>query len=484
MAEFDALLQSLARPPAFQQGLFDAARGIGATPVMLGAQRQAEDERQRLANIYSVALNPTASSSDVTEAAIKAAEIDPALAIQLSGIAQNRLTAEQNRRTAMQEQQRKRAERTQARTTESIEEGQKLIQLERAKAIATNRGEDGTDDSKENFRSLLASELITPEQYIALALKPKSKNTTIKVEDVVDEDGKVQKIAVAIDDSGKKVGQTTLGGVPADESKSKPFMDTTAGSALYQAAVSEKNKVEGDISRFDGIIAESERLAGENRDFTGTPFIGGVLGDVTDFVVSDIAGLGDEITAFRTSLNEIQMQKALALLPKGPASDRDVQLALRASPDLKDYNEEQRVAALRGMKKIMEARRDYLEGKVTWMQVTNDANAIGYELHAEIKGYDKNIQSLQETYSDAVKEIDGLVQRAREAKATGNDQEAERLFALARQVDANVKVIDAFGNPVEGLGYIKSLEDRGKASVLLDKSLSRRGIAFEDVRGI
>ena len=450
---------------------------LGQDIGSLSARRR---QRGMLTDLLGPALDPTASSSDISQAAMQAAAIDPQLAIQLSGVATNRLAAEQNRRTMEQERARQRAERTQARTTESIEEGQKLIQLERAKALATNRGEDGTDDSKENFRSLLASELITPEQYIELALKPKSKNTTIKVEDVVGEDGKVQKIAVAIDDSGNKVGETVLGGVPADESKSKPFMDTTSGSALYQAAVAEKNKVEGDISRFDGIIAQSEKLAQD----TGTPVIGGLIGSVRDFAVSDVAGLGDEITAFRTSLNEIQMQKALALLPKGPASDRDVQLALRASPDLKDYNEEQRLAALRGMKKIMEARRDYLEGKVTWMQVTNDANAIGYELHAEIKGYDKNIESLQETYSDAIKEIDGLVQRAKEAKANGDDKESERLFALARQADADVEVIDAFGNPVKGLGYIKSLEDRGKASVLLDTSLKRRGIAFEDVRGI
>ncbi len=132
----------------------------------------------------------------------------------------------------------------------------------------------------------------------------------------------------------------------------------------------------------------------------------------------------------------------------------------------------------------MEARRDYLEGKVTWMQVTNDANAIGYELHAEIKGYDKNIESLQETYSDAIKEIDGLVQAAIQARKNGNQQEYERLIGLARAADSDVQVIDAFGNPVKGLGYVKSIEDRGKASALLDKSLSRRGIAFEDVQGI
>lgn len=452
---------------------------VGLLGEQAGSAQAVGRQRRMLTDLLGPALDPTASSSDISQAAMQAAAIDPQLAIQLSGVASNRLAAEQNRRTMAQERARQRAERTQARTTESIEEGQRLIQLERAKALATNRGEDGSDDSKENFRSLLASELITPEQYIQLALQPKGKNTTIKVKDV-DVNGQRQTVAVAIDESGAEVGRTVIGDAPADESKSTPFMDTSAGSALYNAAVVEKNKVEADISRFDGIIAESEKLAQD----TGTPFIGGLIGSVRDFAVSDVAGLGDEITAFRTSLNEIQMQKALALLPKGPASDRDVQLALRASPDLKDYNEEQRLAALRGMKKIMEARRDYLEGKVTWMQVTNDANAIGYELHAEIKGYDKNIQDLQETYSGAVKEIDGLVQKAREAKANGDYKESERLLALARQVDADVEVIDAFGNPVKGLGYIKSLEDRGKASALLDKSLSRRGIAFEDVQGI
>lgn len=462
-------------------GLINPSFGGNLTALgeQIGSAQAVGRQRRMLTDLLSPALDPTASSSDISQAAMQAAAIDPQLAIQLSGVASNRLAAEQNRRTMAQERARQRAERTQARTTESIEEGQRLIQLERAKAVATNRGEDGTDDSKENFRSLLASELITPEQYIGLALKPKGKNTTIKVKDV-DVDGQRQTVAVAIDESGAEVGRTVIGDAPADESKSTPFMDTSAGSALYTAAVAEKNKVEADISRFDGVIAQSEKLAQD----TGTPLIGGLIGSVRDFAVSDVAGLGDEITAFRTSLNEIQMQKALALLPKGPASDRDVQLALRASPDLKDYNEEQRLAALRGMKKIMEARRDYLEGKVTWMQVTNDANAIGYELHAEIKGYDKNIQGLQEAYSGAVKEIDGLVQKAREAKANGDDKESERLLALARQVDANVNVIDAFGNPVKGLGYIKSLEDRGKASALLDTSLSRRGIAFEDVQGI
>lgn len=44
MARFNALLQSLARPPEFQQGLFEAAKGIGMTP-MLAEQEKLRKER-------------------------------------------------------------------------------------------------------------------------------------------------------------------------------------------------------------------------------------------------------------------------------------------------------------------------------------------------------------------------------------------------------------------------------------------------------
>lgn len=46
MARFNALLQSLARPPAFQQGLFDAAKGLGATPAMAVAEKERKARQQ------------------------------------------------------------------------------------------------------------------------------------------------------------------------------------------------------------------------------------------------------------------------------------------------------------------------------------------------------------------------------------------------------------------------------------------------------
>ena len=463
---------------------------LGQDIGSLSARRR---QRGMLTDLLSPLTDPMATSADYATAAEGLMGIDQGLGLQVA--ARGRTLAEEEKARRDQEKEIRRERGLQV-SLQAITQG-------------AMRGVPLSSDEKPDLRSVVKSVFDNQgtNQQIADAyeagLKDPKKDLLVvggklyntKTKKFIDDEDAAEMLplsdlkdlatAESVIQYAQTGDDTKLVAIdPEDERKSKPFMDTKSGSELYQAAVAEKSKVEGDISRFEGIIAQSERFAGESEDFTGTPLIGGVLGDLTDFVVSDIAGLGNEITAFRTSLNEIQMQKALALLPRGPASDRDVQLALRASPDLKDYNEEERLAALRGMKKIMEARRDYLEGKVKWMQVTNDANAIGYELHAEIKGYDKNIESLQETYSEAIKEIDGLVQAAIQARKNGNQQEYERLIVLARAADADVKVIDAFGNPVKGLGYVKSIEDRGKASVLLDTSLKRRDIAFEDVRGI
>lgn len=302
-----------------------------------------------------------------------------------------------------------------------------------------------------------------------------------KVEKEVAINGKVQNVVEFFDAQGNFLNRRVIGEVAPDgdeSDKDKPFMETKAGSDLYNAAVAENNSVTAEIQKFDSIITQSEKLA-EEYDI---PIVGGAIGAIRDFAVSDIAGLGDEITAFRTSLNEIQMQKALALLPKGPASDRDVQLALNASPDLKNYNEEERLAALRGMKKILEARKQYVEGKVRWMEVTNDANAVGYERYAEIKGFDRNIEDLKTKFPTAIKELDSIISEASRAKQEGDEATYEALIREAEAIDANLVVSkDRFGNDIKGLGYIDTLKSRGNSRRLLDKTLENRDLTFEDI---
>jgi|DEB0MinimDraft_6_1074348.scaffolds.fasta_scaffold04025_4 hypothetical protein len=302
-----------------------------------------------------------------------------------------------------------------------------------------------------------------------------------KVEKEVVINGKVQSVVEFFDAQGNFLNRKVIGEVAPDgdeSDKDKPFMETKAGSDLYNAAVAENNTVTAEIQKFDSIITQSEKLA-EEYDI---PIVGGAIGAVRDFAVSDIAGLGDEITAFRTSLNEIQMQKALALLPKGPASDRDVQLALNASPDLKNYTEEERLAALRGMKKILEARKQYVEGKVRWMEVTNDANAVGYERYAEIKGFDRNIEDLKTKFPTAINELNSIISEASKAKAAGDDVTYEALIKEAEALDANLVVgKDRFGNDIKGLGYVDTLKNRGNSRKLLDRTLENKGLTFEDI---
>lgn len=329
----------------------------------------------------------------------------------------------------------------------------------------------------------LSNRSMDPSEYLKSLAEAKkgSEAKGYKVEKNVIIDGKEKSVVEFFDAQGNFLNRKVIGEVATEEGeegKDKPFMETKAGSDLYNAAVAENNTVTAEIQKFDSIITEAEKLA----DDTGTPIIGGALGYIRDFAVSDIAGLGDEITAFRTSLNEIQMQKALALLPKGPASDRDVQLALNASPDLKNYNEEERLAALRGMKKILEARKQYVEGKVRWMEVTNDANAVGYERYAEIKGFDRNIEDLKTKFPTAIKELDSIISEASRAKQEGDEPTYEALIREAEAIDANLVVgKDRFGNDIKGLGYIDTLKSRGNSRRLLDKTLENRDLTFEDI---
>ena len=312
--------------------------------------------------------------------------------------------------------------------------------------------------------------------------EPKKPTEVTQVTEEVLENGEVVKYRISYDrNTGQERGRVLIGKPAPDTDKNKNFMDTKAGSDLYDRAVTERNTVKADVAKFESIISEAESLA----DSYDVPFVGGMIGTMRDFAVSDVAGLGDEITAFRTSLNEIQMQKALALLPKGPASDRDVALALSASPDLKNYSEEERLAALRGMQKILKVREEYIDGKIRWMEITNDPNALGYERYAEIEGLDKSIDSLTTMYPTVIKELDDIVREAMLAKNGGDIDTYNAKMAEAEALDANLNVgTDFRGQPKKGLGYLDMLKERGKARSLLDSSLERRGLTYGDISNV
>jgi hypothetical protein len=466
MAKFSqAFLQGLLNP-SYQQGLFEAARGLGQTPGIMRMERQRVERQAEIKQLLQENINNPAKLQQLAQEYLAQGQEDIAKAFT---------------NAATQAIARQETEKTELQNKGEIA----LFNMARMMQASPEEDISRNNLKRQSYLEIAKGYKVSPERAIEIleqSVEEKNKGSEAKgykVEKDVLIDGKLQSVVEFFDAQGTFLNRKVVGEVVGEEAdKDKPFMETKSGSDLYNTAVAEKNTVSAEIQKFDSIITQAEKLADE----LDIPVVGGVIGAVRDFAVSDIAGLGDDITAFRTSLNEVQMQKALALLPRGPASDRDVQLALNASPDLKNYNEEERLAALRGMKKILEARKQYVEGKVRWMEVTNDANAVGYERYAEIKGFDRNIEDLKTKFPTAVQELDSIIIEASKARQAGDDSTYQQLIQQAEAIDSNLVVgKDRFGNDVKGLGYINTLKNRGNSRKLLDRTLENRGLTFEDI---
>ena len=323
-------------------------------------------------------------------------------------------------------------------------------------------------------------------------LKTKAEGTRAKANVVTEEvleKGKTVTYSVSLDPyDGKELGRVKIGEKPVDEDDKKTlaeeraeFFYTSEGSKLYSSVVAEGNTASADVTKFSNLLNEAERVAAEEPWYN----VGGILGDVRDFAVSDIAGLGDEITAFRTSLNEVQMQQAIALLPRGPASDRDVQLALNASPDLKDYSPQERIAALRGMLKIKQAHQEYIEGKTRWIEQTRDPTALGYERYAAVKGLDKKIQAVKDDFGPVIQQLDSYLGEAAKLREAGDTVAADAMVAFVQEEQArlqNQSRQDAQADPtmaVFDVDYLDLLTRRGLENSRYLKFLDENEIKFQ-----
>lgn len=78
-----ALLQGLLNP-AYQEGLFEAAKGLGQTPALMMAEKQRKEKQQKLADVYGSAIAPDATAEQMTQAArqlLEAGKVEEAMAL-------------------------------------------------------------------------------------------------------------------------------------------------------------------------------------------------------------------------------------------------------------------------------------------------------------------------------------------------------------------------------------------------------------------
>ena len=145
MAKFsETFLQGLLQP-TYQQGLFEAARGLAQTPALM----QRKERQQKLADIYSSAIAPDATSQQMTQAAqqlLQAGKVEEAMAL-----------AEQAR-----EAQARAAKETQLQTLrESIAESASSLGLEQMAERALQTSDEETLRSiQKDLRSYEREEII------------------------------------------------------------------------------------------------------------------------------------------------------------------------------------------------------------------------------------------------------------------------------------------------------------------------------------
>ena len=198
MARFNALLQSLARPPAFQQGLFDAARGIGATPVMLGAQRQAAQRKQEIQDsLRQNANNPEALEQFANQYLMQGRE-DVAKAFSNAA-----------------EAARRRKEREAAALSEKGEMA--LFNMARMMQSAPDEDISRNSLKTQNYLSLAEGYGVGPERALQILDQSVDKGSDAKgykVEKDIEIDGKLIAVADFFDAEGNFLRRREIGPVP------------------------------------------------------------------------------------------------------------------------------------------------------------------------------------------------------------------------------------------------------------------------------
>jgi len=290
--------------------------------------------------------------------------------------------------------------------------------------------------------------------------KEGSKAKGYKVEDDVLINGKLTSVVDFFDAEGNFLNRRVVGEVEGKDSDGPRGRDDWKNPeiAAYTTAVSDQRAAGAEAIKYSDLLNDTIEIAGESGQ------VGGFLGMARDFAIADVAGLGDAITVHRARLNEVRMKNAIALLPRGPASDRDVKLALDASVDPKNLKAEDRVAYIRGMKKIADAEKEYMDGKLRWIEQTGDALAFGYERKVSLDGYGKQLDALRQDNSSEVAVLDGQLQQVKQLADSGEREAAMELIEFVRSQDK--------------IGYLSLLESQQAEQQRYDTFVEKNNITF------
>jgi hypothetical protein len=291
----------------------------------------------------------------------------------------------------------------------------------------------------------------------AVVNPPKDYRTVEK--EVVGEDGVIKIVSVTTDknDPNAEPIIKEVGEAPPEQYKSP--LDTAAGMKAVATAREELKTYQSKAET----IRQIKSVLLQKKDSR----IGGRLGGIRDSLFI-AGGYGDELTVLRSQLNELRVTGVLDLLPKGPASDKDVQLALDATTDLNGLSDEELISYLNGLQKINEAALEYAKAKEEFIVVTEDPNALGFEQWSQLVGTERTIAKARNENPN----VNELIQSFTTGLMT-NPERADKLLAAARQKQAEAQASGAIPADLDVIGL---LQEKGRLENLFEAVKKERNI--------
>jgi len=130
-------------------------------------------------------------------------------------------------------------------------------------------------------------------------------------------------------------------------------------------------KAQDDFFKFSEQARQMDVLA---NDINSIDISGGLKSSLSETFKS-ILGSTEEVTALRQRFNAIRTSQATANLPPGPASDKDIQLALSGFPK-ENANAETIISFLRGQKKLAKVNEKFAEFKANFYAVNKSPSGL------------------------------------------------------------------------------------------------------------
>lgn len=456
MATFSQqFLGNLGRPQ-FAQGMFGLGQAIGNIPGQLEQRRQKDREAGMLAGL-------TPGSVDYNEQLMKIYEERG----ELDKAANLGVTVQQQKRESRQRTGSSQAVITDIQSiladlqgkTDNKSKAQKeeALSLLRNAAVAGEDASESFSAAVQSLRSRVQDQQFTPSKQADLAktFKPDSVADFIKSGDVKDlklrdtktgsvaapsfqtifnETKSINEVYAVWRDASGKLQKELVGQAEAEEPEEEDdAFDKRWASNLLEDTRTKARQAGLDASKYSQLASEAA-----NREFYERGFFGKALSATEEAV-----GLAGSATTHRRRINEVRMSGALNLLPKGPASDRDVQLAMDASIDPNNLTNEEAESYLRGMEKIARLEEEYYSLKLQYMQDANDPNAIGFEDLVAKKAAENGFNELKnnapastQAFQEKIKQANALTNEAEREAAL---KELEMLFPNAFELFSNLE---------------------------------------------